>query len=119
MKRYCMINEVKKENLNDYVNLHNNPWKEMLTAIREAGAANELIYMYGNLAIIFIECEDINEFLKNLGERDVGKQWFEKVSPFLSVSQSVDEEGKVRSEAGYLEKVFDLNQQLDDVLQQF
>ena len=38
MNKYCFVIELNEENVKEYVNLHKNPWPDMLQAIKEAGA---------------------------------------------------------------------------------
>ena len=116
MKRYCLVNKIKKEFLKEYIDIHKDPWKEVLEALKEAGTHNEFIFMYDNLAIVIIECEDIDVYMKSFGNSEAGKKWFEMVAPWLEESQFIDETGKLHGETNYLEKVFDLKQQLDGKL---
>lgn len=114
MKRYCAVIELKEEHLEDYIDIHKNVWPEILTAIRDAGAENLIIYYYKHLSIIFYECEDINEFYKNYGAKDIVKKWNATVGPWFEQSPTLDGSGSVET----LEKIFDFKQQLNGKLEQ-
>ena len=107
MKKYCFVIKLKKEHVEEYKEIHRNVWPEMLQAIQKAGAKEETLYIYENLSIVTFECEDLDEVYKKLGEEDVVKKWDATVGPwFESISPN-------------LEKIFDLNQQLNGKLEQF
>lgn len=119
MKRYCMVNVVNQEFLEEYKEAHLNPWRELLESIRNAGTREELIYIYKNLAIIFIECEDIGQYMEKFANSKVGDKWMKKMACLLSENDFADETGKTKKVTGGLEKIFDLNQQLDGKLDQY
>ena len=103
MKKYCFVIELKDEYINEYIDIHKNAWPELLKTIKEAGVKEELIYNYKNLSIVFFECEDIDAIYKILGEKDVVQKWDAVVKPWFA------------SEFIFLEKIFDLNKQLEDI----
>lgn len=106
MKRYLMVIEIKPECREEYISIHRNPWKEMLTAIKEAGFYNELIWYYRDMSIIYLECDDHNEANARLRATDICKRWDEVMIP------------RFISEPVMPEKIFDLNQLLDGYLSQ-
>ncbi len=104
MKKYLCVIEVKAQSAKEYVEIHLNPWREMLDAIKSVGYVNEVIYFYKNQSIIYLELpdelnhEDCN---KKLRETDVCKKWDETVCPWFAAQPVM------------CEKIFDLNQQLE------
>ena len=106
MKRYLMIIEVKPECKEEYIEIHKNPWREMLEAIKEAGFYNELIWYYDNKSIIYLECDDHDEANAKLRATEVCKRWDEVMIP------------RFVKEPVMPEKIFDLNQQLNGELLQ-
>jgi L-rhamnose mutarotase len=101
MNKYCFVIELNEENVKEYVNLHKNPWPDMLQAIKEAGAQEEVLFIYNNLSIVFFICEDIDEVYRRLGEKEIVKKWDETVGPWI------------KNVSPCLEKIFDLNYQLE------
>ena len=101
MKRYLQIIKVKPEYRKDYIDIHLDPWREMLEAIREAGFVSEVIWYFEDQSIIYLECEDLETCDAALRATDVCKKWNMTVFPWVTSSPVV------------AEKVFDLNQQLD------
>ena len=115
MKRYCMAYEVKKEYVQKYIDMHKNCWPEQLKALRDAGAANLQIYMYGNLSIIFYECEDFDAWLEKLVNSEANKKWQEVMNPMFAELPVLEGPARIST----LEKVFDLKQQLEGKLEQY
>ena len=108
MKKYLCIVEIKPEFREEYIALHKNPWREMLEAIRDAGYTKEVIYYYKDQSIIYLECPDDTtheECDKRLRATDVCKKWDLTVCPWFSTTKPEP-----------MEKIFDLNQQLDGEL---
>jgi len=109
MKKYLIVVEVKPEHLKEYIDIHNNAWPDMLKAIRDAGYTNEMIWIYKNQSIIYLECPDDkeNEALDAvLRSTDVCKKWDITVGPWFA------------SDFTACPKIFDLGQQLAGELRQ-
>jgi L-rhamnose mutarotase len=119
-KRYILVNEIKPEYLDAYVeahvHMHEGPWKEQLQVLRRAGATECISYLYKNLSILIYECEDIDESFAALGRDPVRSAWEEFTQPMFANSPKFDGSAHVTG----LSKIFDLNQQLDNKkLEQF
>ncbi len=112
MKKYCMVNVIKQEYLVAYIEAHLNPWEELLTCLKEAGTHEEWIYMYKNLAILFIECEDMDMYVEKFAKSETGKKWLKKMSEYLEFTEFADDSGQAKNSPVSLRKVFDLNEQL-------
>jgi len=108
MNRYCLVRLLKEEHVQDYCDLHKNVWPEILRAIEQCGCENLLIYRYGNLAILFFECEDLNAFYGQYGALEIVRKWNAIVDPWVAESPPLDGSGTVDT----LEKIFDFRQQL-------
>jgi L-rhamnose mutarotase len=112
MKWYCLVNELKEEHVDDYVEIHKNAhkthWKTQLHALKKSGAENALVYIYKNLSIIFYQCDDINESFRKLGMDEDNNRWQAHIASWFAGNPKFDGTETVQG----LEKVFDLNQQL-------
>jgi L-rhamnose mutarotase len=109
MKKYLCVIKIKPEYRQQYIDAHVNISKAFLAECRKAGYTNEVIYMFENLAIVYLECPDDKsheERNKELRSTEICKQWDITTGPWLD------------SGGIMCEKIFDLNQQLDDVLKQ-
>lgn len=115
MNRYCFVIEINEDQMEDYVALHKNPWQETLQGLKDAGAHELLIYRYKNFSILFYECEDINEVYRKWGENEACPRWNTRLMKAYKVSPSIDGTDDVET----LEKIFDLNQQLNGKLEKF
>jgi len=107
-KRYCFVNVIKEEFIKRYKELHINPWKEILDAIKGAGVKELLIWNYQNLAIIYYECDDIDRVYAELGKLDINDKWNKVLTPWFQKSPVIDVSGGIAT----LDKIFDLNEQL-------
>ena len=115
MRRYLFVIELKPEYVKDYIELHKNPWPEILKEIKNAGVKELLIWSYKNLSIVYYECEDINKVYEYLGTTDATKRWNIVTGPWLAESPSLDGSSEVVT----CEKIFDLQQQLNGKLEQY
>ena len=86
MERLLMVIKVKPEMRNEYIAIHQNPWPEMLEAIRAAGFINELIWYFEDQSIIYFECEDGDYEAANerLRATEVCKKWDLTVGPWFA-----------------------------------
>ena len=119
-KRYILVNEIRPECLDAYVeaheHMHEGPFRGQLDVLRRAGVTECICYLYKNLAILIYECEDIDESFAALGRDPVRAAWEDFTQPMFANSPKFDGTEKVSG----LPKIFDLNQQLDEgALRQF
>ncbi len=115
MKRYCIVFELKEKYVNDYCELHRNPWSNILDAMKTSGAKEILVWKYNNFSIIYFECEDIYKYYKNIMKFSIKQKWDQKVKKWLKYPPKLDEENDIK----VCEKIFDLNQQINGNLFNF
>lgn len=60
MKRFIMHSELKPEKVQDYIDLHANPWEELLELIRTCNIHNYSISIMGNHLYTYYEYTGIN-----------------------------------------------------------
>lgn len=113
--RYCTVIELKEEHIEEYCDIHRNPWKEQLDALKASGAQELLIWNYKNLSIIYFECEDLDLLYEKLGKLDVVKRWNATCMPWFAEAPTLDGSGSVAT----CEKIFDLQQQLGGSLEPY
>lgn len=113
-KRYVLVNEIRPEYLDAYVeahkHMHEGPFRDQMEVLRRAGATECICYLYKNLAILIYECDDIDESFAALGRDPVRAAWEHFTQPMFANSPKFDGSLKVTG----IPKIFDLNQQLDD-----
>jgi L-rhamnose mutarotase len=113
MAKYCIVGEVKQEYLEKYKKLHREihkgPYRELLNVIKDSGVKEEAVFIYRNLAIIFYEAEDLDRCYEKQAGAGVAKQWNTLMAPMFTSSY----EFNVSEKLPVLEKVFDLNEQLE------
>ena len=107
MKKYLLAMEIKPEFEKEYIDIHHNPWREMLEAIKEAGYTKEALFWFKGYSLIYLECPDDTtheECDARLRATDVCKKWDITVSPWCAAAPIT------------CEKIFDLEQQLEGEL---
>jgi L-rhamnose mutarotase len=113
MAKYCIVGEIKPEYMEEYKKLHRNihkgPYRELLRVIKQSGVEEEAVFMYKNYAIIFYEAEDLNSCYQRQGGAEIAKKWNELMAPMFASSY----EFNLSEKLPLLEKVFDLNEQLE------
>ena len=113
MKKYCMSFKIKQKFVKDYVNIHKNAWPEQVNAIRESGAEKCVMYMYDNISILYCECADVDKWLENLSNNETYKKWLKVVGPWMEKNKTTD------NPINFLEKIFDLEQQLEGAIKPY
>ncbi|RLQ90189.1 L-rhamnose mutarotase [Planomicrobium sp. Y74] len=66
---------IKEEALEDYVQLHGNPWKEVLEEHTKAGISNYSIFQNGNQFFYCFECDDVDKAFAYIADSDVCNRW--------------------------------------------
>lgn len=116
MKWYCLVNELKPEHVQDYVDIHVNAhkteWKTQLEALKAAGAQSCISFLFGNYSILFYQCGDIDESFSKLGTIEDNNRWQRHIASWFANNPKFDGSEKVQS----LRKIFDLNEQLNGFL---
>ena len=121
MKKYCFINLLKPECRQEYMDIHINSPPEILQALRDNGAVEEMIYIYKDMAVVFVKTDDYEGFMKGFGETECGRKWYQTCVHFMSDDEPkcLDENGDFNTDTPLLEKVFDLEQQMAGKLEAF
>lgn len=110
MNTYCAVYELNPEKVDEYIELHENCWKEQLWALRESGAENLEIFLNGSQCIIMYECEDFYLLLENLSKNETNAKWQKRMDGlFIS---NVNLTGNQRIEPA--KKIFSLKKKLEE-----
>lgn len=108
MNIYCLVNRLKKECVDEYrryhLEAHKTHWKSQIEAIREAGAQVCNTYIFEDLSIVVIGCDDLEACLKKLAENEENQKWQEIMAGFFAQEAVFD-----GSKKADLQKIFDLS----------
>ena len=120
MNRYIMVYELKPEKVDDYrkmhINAHKSEFKDQLDAIRDSNCHQMMTFLYKNCSILYVETEEnIDDLFAKLGEFEANTKWQKVTAPWFAVTPSFD--GSAKSEP--IEKIFDLQQQLNGELKPY
>ena len=83
MEVICEMMKLKPENVQDYIDLHDNTWPHLVAALRESGFVEEYIYILDNLVMVVMKCENFKDSCSKLEETEVFKDWDTKVREML------------------------------------
>lgn len=110
MNKYYVAIEIQPEKIKEYINIHKNCWPDLLATMKVCGMDSLTIHVYKNIAILTYKCEDLNAFYEKYGRHKVTQRWNELVIPWLAKAPALDGSDAVQT----LEKIFDLNDQLEN-----
>ena len=110
MEHVMFVQEVKPEKKDEYIKAHRDIWPELLVAIRDSGIEREMIWLHGNNIYIYMMAEHFDKAMAILAEKQIFKDWIDKMEPLLAMMQDFASEGNVIR----LDKVFDLERQLGE-----
>lgn len=109
MNTYCAVYNLNPDRIDEYIELHRNCWPEQLKALREAGAVNLEIYLYGTQCIITYECENFNEFLDRLSASETNSRWQKRMDGIFVNDIALTGGQRIMP----LQKIFSLKKQYD------
>lgn len=79
----CELMRLKPECIQEYMDMHNDPWPGLTEAIKDSGFLEEYIYMFGNLVIVVMKCGNFKNSKIKLLDYDVFQKWTKKVQGML------------------------------------
>lgn len=85
----------------DYAEMHLNAWPELIKTCKQLGMKDEHAFIYKNLAIIFLDCDDLDKFLLEFEGSEAGKKWMDIINPMVVYSSPA------------LKKIYDMNEWLE------
>jgi len=91
MQRAGFVLPIQPGKVDEYVVAHANVWPDMRDAISDSGIQNYTIYQYGNLAIGYLESDDVAASFEALSKTDVNARWQEAMAGLLE--SKVDDDG--------------------------
>jgi L-rhamnose mutarotase len=67
--------KIKPECIEEYVQMHQNPWREILDEHSKANIKNYSIFQNGNQFFYCFECDDAEAAFKYLNQSEICKKW--------------------------------------------
>lgn len=108
MNTYCNIYELKPEQVAAYVELHEHCPDWQVQALRDAGADDLEIYLWGHYCIITYVCSvDFAQFVDNLSRSEDNSRWQQLVNGMFAQTPVI--EGAALKP---LDKIFSLREQV-------
>ena len=96
MEHVMFVQEVNPDKKDEYIDAHRDAWHDLLTAIKESDIEREMIWLHGNNIYIYMMAEDFDGAMSTLAEKQVFKDWIEKMEPLLAMMQDYSGKGVVR-----------------------
>jgi L-rhamnose mutarotase len=73
--KYAWSWEIKEENLEEYIEMHENPWSEIMEEHSKAGIKNYSIFQNGNQFFYCFECDDVEGAFAYIAKSDACNRW--------------------------------------------
>jgi L-rhamnose mutarotase len=84
MQRECFLLRIKKDRIQQYLETHQAVWPELLDAIRTSGLRNWSLFIRPDgLVVGYLEGENIQESLRQLGRTEANARWQAHVASFF------------------------------------
>lgn len=110
MARFCFVQRVRPDRLEEYRRRHAEVWPEMLRALADTGWRDYRLYLSDDgLLVGQVECDDLQAALARMSSREVNARWQESMAPYFVSGENPDEGFVV------LDQIFHLEEQLDRV----
>ncbi|WP_256758737.1 L-rhamnose mutarotase [Cohnella sp. WQ 127256] len=74
-KKFAWVWKIREECLDEYVELHLNPWPDIMTEHSRAGIRNYSIFQNGNQFFYCFECDDVEAAFQIIAESDSCNRW--------------------------------------------
>ncbi|WP_144549214.1 L-rhamnose mutarotase [Bacillus sp. X1(2014)] len=94
-KKYAWTWEIKEEYLEEYINLHLNPWNEILEEHSKAGIKNYSIFQNGNQFFYCFECDDVEAAFEYIAKSDACNRWNAITSKMVKGSFDFNEQDPI------------------------
>lgn len=93
MKRVGFQFSINKDRIEEYKNIHQNVWPEMLNALREAGWHNYTLFMREDGVVFgYFESEDgLSTAQTKMAEEEINTRWQQFMAPFTENAERPDE----------------------------
>jgi L-rhamnose mutarotase len=89
MEVVCEMMRLKPEYVQDYIDMHENTWPDLIQAIKDSGFLEEYIYRLDNLVIVIMKCENFEKSREALVQKEVFQRWTAKVQSMLMEDESL------------------------------
>lgn len=108
MRRYCILQQVNPEFLEEYKEAHAAVWPEMLRALKDSGWHNYSLFLrHDGLLIGYVESPDLEAAQEAMGATEVNARWQAAMSKYFVNTDTNPDEAFVQ-----VEEVFNLEDQL-------
>ncbi|HVC76447.1 MAG TPA: L-rhamnose mutarotase [Candidatus Micrarchaeaceae archaeon] len=102
MARVAWTARLRPEKINEYLDAHAKVWPELLSMLKEAGIRNYSIYLFGDRAFGYYECDDARSAIAFQDASEINKKWSVVMKDLFDLE--VTEHG-----ATYLPEIFRLD----------
>lgn len=94
--------EIKDEYLDEYVEMHKNPWLSVLESHTKAGIYNYSIFQNGNEFFYCFECDDVKKAFDYIDKDKECNRWNDITSKMVKGSFNFNEDTPIE----FMEEVF-------------
>ena len=74
-KKYAWVWNIKEECIDEYVDMHKNPWNEVVKEHIKAGIRNYSIFRDGTQFIYYFECKNLKKAFEHINNSMICNKW--------------------------------------------
>ena len=89
METRCEVMRLKVDKIKEYIDIHLNPWPELLEEIESSKIVEEYVFIVKNIVIVFIRTNDVENAIKNLQKKEICKKWSIIVRKMLTINNNI------------------------------
>ncbi len=111
MEHMMLVQKIKRDMKQKYIDRHQNPWPEFIKVLKDCGMKREFIWNHGDYFYLYIMAEDLDKTLKEFNETEIFQKWMEEMGPTIEIMKDI----KGKTKGVELEKVFDFEASLEEI----
>ena len=89
MKVKCEIMRLKNDKINDYEDMHLNPWPELIHELAKAGFHELYTFIDGNVVIVIMKSDSVENSYRRLEKTETFNKWTTIVRSMLTKNNKV------------------------------
>ncbi len=90
MEIICEIMRLKEDKIKAYVDMHLNPWPELIKETKNAGIVEQYCFINGNIVVVTTKAKNIDEATIKLSKTETYKKWTTLVRNMLILDNNIN-----------------------------
>ena len=86
----CEIMMLREDKIDDYINMHINPWPKLVKETKNFGIKEQYCFIYKNIVVVITKAKNVNKMYEELQKSAIHKKWSTIVRKMLVVNDNVN-----------------------------